>query len=79
MEFVKSMLGLLLLCISIGAIASIGIFLLDVIKWHEREKRVTVTPSKEPVAKKDYTESEVSNVGDDDGKYNTSAFLGSGL
>jgi len=79
MAFIKLMLGLLIFCVSIGAIVSIGTFLVDVIKWHDREVPVKVKPSNEPVPAKDYTESEVSNVGDDVGKYNTSTVLGSGL
>lgn len=88
MEFLKSMFSLLIFFISIGALVSILIFVFDVLKWHDREDRVKVVPSKSPepekkdnanVYQKDYTESEVSNVGDDAGQYNSSAFLGSGL
>lgn len=79
MALIKLMLGLLIFFVSIGAIVSIVTFLVDVIKWHDREVPVKVRPSNEPVPDKDYTESEVSNVGDDAGKYNSSTVLGSGL
>lgn len=79
MALIKLMFGLLLFAVSIGAFVSIITFLVDVIKWHDKEKPVKIKPSNEPLPHKDYTESEVSNVGDDAGQYNTSAFLGSGL
>lgn len=99
MGIIKFMFCMLIFCVSIGAVCSIFTFIIDVVKWHDKEKRTKIKPSKklsdmtdeeldelsdkivEEAMKdlKDYTESEVSNVGDDVGKYNTSAFLGTGL
>ncbi|MCR5599125.1 MAG: hypothetical protein K6G33_00060 [Ruminococcus sp.] len=77
---IKSMLVLLIFALNICSLISVLIFAVDVIKWHDKEKRVKITPSKQSVPpEKIVTESEVTEVGDDDGKYNTSAFLGSGL
>lgn len=79
MALIKLMLCFLLFCISIGALSAIFVFIVDVWKWHDREERVKVQPSNEVNPNKDYTESEVSDVGEYGHEYNSSAFLGSGL
>ena len=70
MALIKLMLGLLIFCVSIGAIVSIGTFLVDVIKWHDREEKVVIVPS----AQDPEQEIEVKEVEDSgsDGEYNSS-------
>ena len=42
---IKACFSFLILCVSIGALVSIVIFAVDVIKWHSREERFKVVPS----------------------------------
>lgn len=90
MSIIKLLFGMLVLCLIFGSLVSIIIFAVDVIRWHDKERHTVIKPSRRNKSVdteiqammneiKDYTESEVSNVGDDAGKYNSSAFLGTGL
>ena len=55
----------------IGAFVSIFIFAVDVIKWHDKEEKVNITPSaQEP--EPDLNEKEVEVNASNDGEYNSS-------
>lgn len=79
---IKLCFSLLLLALALGALVSIIIFAIDVIKWHDKEERFDIQPSKSPEEiigeiLSNHTESEVnederSTV--QSGEYNTSAF-----
>ena len=78
MAFIKAMFGLLLFCIAIGSLISIFIFTVDVIKWHDKEVKVKITPSNAPDQSEDnptIEESEVKEHADESGEHNTSAFF----
>lgn len=45
---IKMCLALLIFALALGALVSIIIFAIDVIKWHEREEKVEIVPSKSP-------------------------------
>ncbi len=49
MIYIKILLGLLLLCLCFGAFLSAFVFVIDVIKWHDKETDVKVTPSLQKV------------------------------
>lgn len=42
---IKVALSILFLCVSIGAFVSIFIFAIDVLRWHDPEKKTVITPS----------------------------------
>lgn len=74
---IKVCLSILFLCVSFGAIVSIFIFAIDVLRWHDSEKKTVITPSNNPDSE---IESEViDNAGNDNVReYNTSAVPFSG-
>lgn len=45
MSLIYLSLSFLFFCVSIGAVISIFVFIIDVFKWHNREERVKVVPS----------------------------------
>lgn len=42
---IKICLSLLLFSLAVGALISVGIFAIDVIKWHDKETKVKIEPS----------------------------------
>lgn len=38
----------LLVCLAFGALISVFIFAIDVLRWHDKETKVKITPSKSP-------------------------------
>lgn len=79
---IKLCFCILILALALGALVSIVIFAVDVIKWHDREEKVEVQPSKTPEEiigeiLVNYKEGEVNEDDrrtDEPGEYNTSAF-----
>lgn len=75
---IKITLSILFLCVSIGAIVSIFIFAIDVLRWHDPEKKTVITPSN---STDESLESEVTEDAgnDNDREHHTSAipFFGS--
>ena len=56
---IKVTLSILFLCVSFGAIVSIFIFAIDVLRWHDPEKKTIITPSNstdESVSESEVTE-----------------------
>ncbi len=45
---IKLCFSLLLFSLALGALVSIIIFAIDVIRWHDKEEKVDVQPSKTP-------------------------------
>lgn len=74
MVILKDLLVLLVLFLTIGTGISILIFAVDVLRWHDREVKVKVTPSNQEVDQS-APESEVITNADESGQYNTSAVL----
>lgn len=74
MAFIKLCFATLLLALAIGSLVSIVIFVVDVIKWHDKETKVKIIPSNVPDQSEDEPESEVIDNVRDDGEHNTSAF-----
>ncbi len=70
---IKVTLSILFLCVSIGAIVSIFIFAIDVLRWHDPEKKTIITPSNLP--DESDIESEVTEDAgnDNDREHHTSA------
>lgn len=77
---IKLCFSLLLLALALGALVSIIIFAIDVIKWHDKEEKVYIQPSKSPEEiigeiLSNHTESEVNEDDrrtDESGEHNTS-------
>lgn len=42
---IKLAFSFLLFCVAVGAIISVFVFIIDVIKWHDKEEKVVVVPS----------------------------------
>lgn len=77
MAVLKLSLCLLLFALALGAFASIVIFVIDVIRWHDREEVVKIVPSNSPEPEEAKIESEViDNVTESD-EHNTSTLFGS--
>lgn len=45
---IKLCFSFLLICLAVGALVSAVIFAIDVIRWHDKETKVKITPSKLP-------------------------------
>lgn len=74
-------LSLFLFALAIGALISVGIFAIDVIKWHEKETKVKIEPSNDvkKIVSDILAESEVKENERDvtePGEYNSSPFFG---
>ena len=73
---IKLTFTFLLLILAFGALISVFIFAIDVIRWHDKETKVKITPSKSPeeviadIMKNEEVKEDVRN----DGEHNTSAF-----
>lgn len=63
MALIQVMISFLLLCVSFGAVGSFFVFLIDVMKWHNREERVKVRGSAENLPDEFIKESEVNENG----------------
>lgn len=61
MKVICLMISFLIFCLSIGALVSIFIFCIDVLRWHGQEKRLKIVPSAQqlPDEFKEVKESEV--------------------
>lgn len=74
---IKLMIALVLFALACGAFASIVIFAVDVLKWHDKESKASILPSnsEELTAQFEHnTESGVINNADESGEHNTSTF-----
>ena len=77
---IKLCFCILMLALALGALVSIVIFAVDVIKWHDKEEKVEIEPSKTPEEiigeiLVNYKEGEVNEDDrrtDESGEYNTS-------
>lgn len=74
---IKLMLSFLLFALACGAFVSIVVFAVDVLKWHDKESRVTIQPSNSEAitaqSESNTEESEViSNV--ESGEHHSPAF-----
>lgn len=76
----KLCLVLLLFALALGAFASIVIFVIDVIRWHDREEQVIIKPSHVPdplEPEEEIIESEVIDSATESDEHNTSTLFGS--
>lgn len=73
---IKTAFAFLLFILAVGALISVFIFAIDVIRWHDKETKVKITPSKSPeeVIADIMKSEEVKDNGTDDGEHNTPAF-----
>lgn len=71
MVLIKLALCFLILALAVGAFVSIFIFAVDVVRWHDKEKKTIIVPSN---SSDNIDESEVNNNASESGEYNTSTF-----
>lgn len=79
MLFIKLCFGLLIFFLAVGALISVFIFAFDVLRWHDREEKVVITPSHvpdPPEPEEEKLESEVIDNATESDEHNSSTFFG---
>lgn len=82
LTLIKLLFCFLLLCLAFGSVCSIVIFAVDVLKWHDKESKVSILPSASEElttqSEQNTSESEVISNAYESGQHNTSAVPFSG-
>ena len=65
MALITLCISLILFCVALGAVGSFFVFLFDVIKWHNQEKRTNISASAQKLPKIFDERSDLSGRNDD--------------